>query len=129
MVIGSIGALGPYPGQAIQQLFVRYVSNDPLRLYEMTSSMRHALSHGDQLERVEKEYSLTLVKLVDLVAGYPRPTLEWCQFWCQFNLQVVAVQRRTARKRQRKSLRISNTRRFMQPGAATGERLRRPMLR
>ena len=57
----------PYPSQTIRQLFARHVSNDADRMYRITSSMRHALLHGDRVSRVEAEFDLTLSGLVDIV--------------------------------------------------------------
>lgn len=57
----------PYPSQTIRQLFARHVSNDADRMYRITSSMRHALLHGDRVSRVEAEFDLTLSHLVDIV--------------------------------------------------------------
>ena len=57
----------PYPSQAVQQLFAQHAANDADRMYRITSSMRHALLHGDQVSRVEAEFDLTLSQLVDIV--------------------------------------------------------------
>ena len=59
----------PYPAQSIQQLFARYISNDADQVYRMTSSMRHALLHGDRVSRVEAEFDRTLSQLVDTVGN------------------------------------------------------------
>lgn len=57
----------PYPSQAIRQLFVRHVSNDPERAFRLSSTMRHALLHGDEVAKVEQENGVTLSQLVDVV--------------------------------------------------------------
>src|SRR2546422_2530219 len=45
----------PYPSQAISQLFARYVRGDADVLHRMTSEMRHALLHGDDIAAVEQK--------------------------------------------------------------------------
>ena len=65
----------PYPSQSIQQLFARYISNDADQVYRMTSSMRHALLHGDRVSRVESEFNRTLPQLVDTVGKVARLAL------------------------------------------------------
>ena len=57
----------PYPTQAIKQLFTRHVSNDPDRPFRLASEMRHALLHGNEVSRVERENGMTLPQLVDVV--------------------------------------------------------------
>lgn len=57
----------PYPTQAIAQLFAQHVPNDADCVFRMASAMRHALLHGDEVARVEKEYGLQLSQLSDLV--------------------------------------------------------------
>ena len=57
----------PYPSQEIQRLFARHIADDADVLYRMTSSMRHALLHGDRVGRVEAEFGRTLAQLVDIV--------------------------------------------------------------
>lgn len=58
----------PYPSQMIQQLFARHVSDAPDLAYKYTSTMRHALLHGDRIARAEQESGFSLGNLVDLVA-------------------------------------------------------------
>jgi hypothetical protein len=57
----------PYPSQEISQLFARHISDEPQRAFEWASAMRHALLHGDEIARVEKETGRTLGWFVDLV--------------------------------------------------------------
>jgi len=59
----------PYPSQAIQVLFGQYVNDAPDLAYRCTSAMRHALLHGDRIERVEQEFGFSLNRLVEVVGA------------------------------------------------------------
>lgn len=59
----------PYPSQAISQLFASHISDKSQLAYEWASAMRHALLHGDEIARVEKETGHTLAWFVDLVGN------------------------------------------------------------
>ena len=65
----------PYPSQSIQQLFAQHISTDADQVYEMASSMRHALLHGDRVSRVEAKFNRTLSQLVDTVGKVARVAL------------------------------------------------------
>ena len=57
----------PYPSQEIRQLFSRHIADGADEVCRMTSSMRHALLHGDRVGRVEAKFGRTLSQLVDIV--------------------------------------------------------------
>ena len=57
----------PYQSQEIRRLFSRHIADGADELYRMTSSMRHALLHGDRVGRVEAKFGRTLSQLVDIV--------------------------------------------------------------
>lgn len=59
----------PYPSQAIEQLFHRFISDEPGRACKLASSTRHALLHAEDLSEVERRNETTLAQLVDLVGG------------------------------------------------------------
>jgi hypothetical protein len=57
----------PYPHQAIEALFHRFIDGDSAALFAAGTAMRHALLHGDRTNAVAERYNVTLAELVDQV--------------------------------------------------------------
>jgi hypothetical protein len=55
----------PYPKQAIEQLFVRYASDDPPQLYTHATTARNMLMHGDDVGSIEAELQIDFPDLVN----------------------------------------------------------------
>jgi hypothetical protein len=57
----------PYPSQRIQRIFTEVAPDNADALFGVCSDMRHALMHGDRVERVFEKHAITLEDLVDKV--------------------------------------------------------------
>lgn len=57
----------PYPSQLIKSLFIKHVKDQPDIVYDLTSKMRHALLHGEDVTEIEKQNGVPLSELVDIV--------------------------------------------------------------
>jgi len=69
----------PYPKQAIEQLFMKYVSNDPDVLHKRATSARNMLMHGDEVRAIEAALAIDFSALVDHVGA-----LAWIALLNQF---------------------------------------------
>lgn len=74
----------PYPAQAVEGLFRRHVSNEPDRAYRAASSMRHALTHAEDICLVESDLGLDLGRLVDVVGG-----VAWAALLASLRTQAI----------------------------------------
>lgn len=57
----------PYPSQLIKSIFNKHVKDQPDIAYNLTSKMRHALLHGEDVTEIEKQNGVPLSDLVDIV--------------------------------------------------------------
>lgn len=55
----------PYPKQAIEQLFSRYVAKEPKVIYERYNAARNMLMHGEETASIERELGIKFPDLVD----------------------------------------------------------------
>lgn len=55
----------PYPKQAIEQLFLRYVKDRPEAVYQRGSTARNMLMHGGETASIERELQIKFSDLVD----------------------------------------------------------------
>ncbi|WP_316237686.1 methylamine utilization protein MauJ [Bradyrhizobium sp. SZCCHNR1015] len=55
----------PYPKQAIEQLFKKYVNGDPATLYQRASRARNSLMHGEDVATIETNLQIDFPELVD----------------------------------------------------------------
>jgi hypothetical protein len=55
----------PYPKQAIEQLFHRYVTNEPESEYRLSNAARNMLMHGDDTASIERELQIEFPDLVN----------------------------------------------------------------
>jgi len=69
----------PYPKQAIEQLFTKYVTNDPDMLYNRAISARNMLMHGEEVPAIEAGLEIDFSKLVDHIGA-----LAWTAILNQF---------------------------------------------
>ncbi len=69
----------PYPKQAIEQLFSKYVSNDPQILYQRAIDARNMLMHGDEVQSIETALAIEFPNLVDQIGR-----LAWIAIMNQF---------------------------------------------
>jgi hypothetical protein len=58
----------PFAAQAIRQLIQQHAEQDPEALFEIASSFRNALAHGQRLTMVEEEMGVELKEIVDGLA-------------------------------------------------------------
>lgn len=86
---GSTPLHRPYPKQAVQQLFARYVPQDkgPEEFYERASEARNMLMHGDEVKSIEEALNLELSELVDDMGE-----LAWVSLMNQFIPALVGKQ-------------------------------------
>jgi Methylamine utilization protein MauJ len=57
----------PYSSQAIRELIQTHAEEDPVRLSEVSSEFRHALTHGRRLQLVEDEQGVKITEVVDAI--------------------------------------------------------------
>ncbi|MEW5911778.1 MAG: methylamine utilization protein MauJ [Thermodesulfobacteriota bacterium] len=57
----------PYPKQAIKQLIENSTNNAPDGLFEIISTIRNAIMHGDPIEKIEESNNVKLSDLVDTI--------------------------------------------------------------
>ncbi len=55
----------PYPKQAIEQLFMKYVTEDPTHYCKLASDARNMLMHGEEVAAVEAKLQIDFSELVD----------------------------------------------------------------
>jgi len=69
----------PYPKQAIEQLFHKYVTNDPEVLYKRANDARNMLMHGEEVPAIEAALEIDFSTLVDHIGA-----LAWTAIVNQF---------------------------------------------
>jgi hypothetical protein len=69
----------PYPKQAIEQLFNKYVNDEPASFYQRASRARNLLMHGEDVATIEATLQIDFPKLVDAMGH-----LAWIAILNQF---------------------------------------------
>jgi hypothetical protein len=55
----------PYPKQAIEQLFHKYINDEPATFYALASEARNLLLHGDEVSTIETRCKIDFSRLVN----------------------------------------------------------------
>ena len=57
----------PYPIQAIEKIFKKYISDNPEQAFTVSSKTRNALLHGESIKKIESKFGTTLLDIVTIV--------------------------------------------------------------
>jgi len=57
----------PYPIQAIEKIFKKYISDNPEQAFTVSSKTRNALLHGESIKEIESKFGTTLLDIVTIV--------------------------------------------------------------
>lgn len=77
----------PYPKQAIQHLFAKYVAGEPDAFFERTNKIRNALLHGDEIAAIESDLRIDFSEEVNKLGH-----LAWTALMGQFAPSLVGKQ-------------------------------------
>jgi len=82
----------PYPKQAIEQLFAKYVTDQPALFYKQANEARNMLMHGEEVAAVESSLTIDFSDLVDALGQ-----LAWFAIINQFSSVLAGAERRFLR--------------------------------
>ena len=92
----------PYPKQAIEQLFLRYVNDEPEAAYRRCNMARNMLMHGEETAEIERELQMEFAELVNKLGH-----LAWLALLNQFVPVLVNRQPEFLQTNQYVSMRLS----------------------
>jgi hypothetical protein len=69
----------PYPKQAIEQLFSKYITDDAAEAYDRLNTARNMLMHGEETATIERELQIEFTELVNRLGA-----LAWVALLNQF---------------------------------------------
>lgn len=97
----------PYPKQAIEQLFHKYINDKPAEFYDLANEARNLLLHGEEVSSIESRRGIEFPKLVNdvgrlayiaiinqfvpvLINKQPTPTFVQASHYVRMNMAGVA---------------------------------------